>query len=345
MAAGASDELVGRTLGDCRLERLLGRGGMSRAYAARHRLLEAAVVVKLLDPRQAWGNPGLVDAFLREARALGAVLSPHVVRVLSAGTDDATRTPYLVLEHLPGGSLRARLRARDLSPDDVVRLLAEAGEGLGAAHARGIVHGDVKPENVLLDADGRAKVVDFGLAQLAGDAIDGGASRIYGTPAYMAPERIRGAPPDPRADVYALGVMLYECLTDRWPFNAPAPRLLLQKHLDEAPPLEPLREAASPALVRLVAACLSKSPAERPASGDEFARALRATADDDDDDARASTPRRGRSTRRRRVSSTSSATLAAVARRERKAGGGPALLIASLVVAAAAVGALLLVMR
>lgn len=327
----SDDEWIGREFGGCRLERLIGRGGMSRAYEARHRHLDVAVVVKLLDPKRAWANPGLVDAFLREARALGQVTHPHVVRVVSAGTDDATRAPYLVLEHLPGGSLRARLRAGDLGAGDLVRLVAEAGEGLGAAHARGVVHGDVKPENVLLDAEGRAKVIDFGLARVSGEPVAGErTSAVYGTPAYMAPERVRGAPPAPRADVYALGVMLYEVLADRWPFNAPEARLLMRKHLDEAPPLEPLRAIAGERVIRLVAACLSKSPADRPADGAAFARALREAA-------QADASRRGRSTRRR-ASWTSSSGHVALARRERRTGGSGAL-VALIVAAAAVIGA------
>ncbi|MCO5171978.1 MAG: serine/threonine protein kinase [Planctomycetes bacterium] len=323
----SGDEHIGRVLGEVRLVRHLGGGGMSRVYEGRHRHLDAPVVVKLLDPKRAWGKPALVEAFLREARALGAVTHPHVVRVLSAGTEAEGGIPHLVLEHLPGGSLRARLRAGDLEPDEALRLLAEAGDGLGAAHAAGLVHGDVKPENLLLDAGGRIKVVDFGLAQVSGDAVTGA---VFGTPAYMAPERCRGAAPDPRADVYALGVTLYECLTDQWPFNAPAPKLLLEKHQREAPPLEPLEGVAPQAVVDLIAACLAKDPAARPADGAAFARALRAASAAG---GAASPPRRKR--RRRLSSSGSSAALATVARRERRQGGGGATVLIVLLVAAA----------
>lgn len=332
----SDDEHLGRVVGECHLVRHLGGGGMSRVYEGRHRHLDAPVVVKLLDPKRAWGKPALVEAFLREARALGAVAHPHVVRVLSAGTEADGRIPFLVLEHLPGGSLRARLRAGDLEPDDALRLLVEAGEGLGAAHAAGLVHGDVKPENLLLDGEGRVKVVDFGLAQVSGEAVTGA---VFGTPAYMAPERGRGAAPDPRADVYALGVTLYEALTDQWPFNAPAPKLLLEKHRREAPPLEPLREVAPPAVVDLVAACLAKDPAARPADGAAFAKALRAASAGRDGDAR---PRRRR--RRRLASSSSMGALggALTRRGPRRGGGGTTALIVVLLVAAALVVAGLL---
>jgi serine/threonine protein kinase len=321
----AGDELVGKVLGECRLERVLGRGGMSVAYAGRHRHLDIPVVVKTIDPRR--GKKALVEAFLREVKALGAVTHPHVVRLYSAGPDPEGRVLFLVLEHVAGGSLRARLRDGDLEQDELVRILAQAGEGLGAAHAAGIAHGDVKPENLLLDEEGRARVVDFGLAQVAGDPVVGTA--VYGTPAYMAPERCRGGPPDARGDVYALGVTLYEGLVDRWPFNAPEAAKLLRKHLDEPPPLEPLREVAPDALVEFVATCLAKDPAERPADGAAFARGLRAAVATPEAAARA--PRR----RRKRRLSTSSTSTLAVARRERAGGGSSGTAIAAILFAAA----------
>lgn len=331
MAAG--DELVGKVLGECVLERVLGRGGMSVAYAGRHKHLDIPVVVKTIDPRA--GKKALVEAFLREVKALGAVTHPHVVRLYSAGPDPEGRVLFLVLEHVPGGSLRSRLRDGELEQEDIVRLLAQAGEGLGAAHAAGIAHGDVKPENLLLDGEGRVRVVDFGLAQVAGDPVVG--TTVYGTPAYMAPERCRGGAPDARSDVYALGVTLYESLVDSWPFNAPEPRKLLRKHIDEPPPLDPLREVASDALVAFVASCLAKDPTERPADGAAFAAAL-------NDAVAAPEPReapRRRRKKKRRLSSSSASTLA-VARRERGGGSNATTIAVILFAAAICVGVLAL---
>jgi len=273
--AMAETGLVGRTVGGCRLERLLARGGMSATHQGTHLGLELPVVVKTLDPWRAWGRSGLVDAFVREGKALGAVIHPHVVRVLSAGTEG--RIPYLVLEYLPGPSLRVRLREGRPEPAAAVELIAQAARGLGAAHAAGIVHGDVKPDNLLLDAEGRVKVVDFGLARTSGEPVQAQGGAVYGTPAYMAPELVRGAALEPPVDVYALGVTLYEALCDRWPFNAPSPIGILQKHLEEPPPLDPLRAAGLPEpLVGLVARCLAKSPDERPESAAALADALAA---------------------------------------------------------------------
>lgn len=327
MAEGATgDELVGKTLGECRLERVLARGGMSVTFEGRHKLLDVPVVLKLLDPRRAWGKPELTAAFLSEARALGAITHPHVVRVISAGAQDDLS--FLVLEHVGGGTLRARLRDGELEVDEVVELLAQAGEGLGAAHAQGIVHGDVKPENLLLDGEGGLKVVDFGLAKTAGFN-DVGA--LYGTPAYLAPERWRGQAPQPSDDVYALGVTLYECLTDQWPFNAPEPRLLGKKHLEEAPPREPLEESVERPLVEFTLACLSKAPRARLADGAAFAAGLRAAAARQEPPAK----RRPKRARRARRSSASARRVSSgrhpvsLARRGRDGGSNNALLVAA----------------
>jgi serine/threonine protein kinase len=317
-------DLQGRVLGDCVLGALLGRGGMGLTHAAHHRRLDLPVVVKLLDPALG-ARPGVAEAFLREGRALGAVLHPNVVRVYEAGSQDGAQ--FLVLEHVRGGSLRARLRAGHLPLADALRLLTEVGRGLAAAHAAGVAHGDVKPENVLLTSEGQAKVADFGLARFTGEALGvaeagpRGSSRprVWGTPAYMAPERARGMAPDPRSDVYALGVLLHELLVDRWPFNAPTAALLLRKHEEEEPTPDLLEAAGVPApLVDLCLRCLAKAPDDRPPDGAALVEELEALGPDGG----ASRPRR-----RAGVAGRSSGARRALPARPRSSGGGGALAI------------------
>jgi len=329
-------------LGDCVLGDLLGRGGMGLTHAAHHRRLDLPVVVKLLDPALA-ARPGVADAFLREGRALGAVLHPNVVRVYEAGSQDGA--PFLVLERVRGGSLRARLRAGHLPLPEALRLVTDVARGLAAAHAAGVAHGDVKPENVLLTSEGQAKVADFGLARFTGEALaEAGPAwgtatsgqRVWGTPAYMAPERARGVAPDPGSDVYAVGVLLHELLVDRWPFNAPSALLLLRKHEEEAPSSDPLEAAGVPdGVIDLCLRCLSKEPADRPADGAALVEELEALGPDGR--AASARPRRrggvaGRSSGARR---------AALPARPRSSGGGGALAILLVLAGLAALVALL----
>lgn len=334
-------DLRGRVLGDCVLGDLLGRGGMGLTYLAHHRRLDLPVVVKLLDPALA-ARPGVAEAFLREGRALGAVLHPNVVRVYAAGSQDGA--PYLVLEPVRGGSLRARLRAGHLPLPEALRLVTDVARGLAAAHAARVAHGDVKPENVLLTPEGQAKVADFGLARFTGEALgqaEAGPSwgaatsgpRVWGTPAYMAPERGRGALPDARSDVYAIGVLLHELLVDRWPFNAPTPALLLRKHEEEEPPADLLEGGGVPdPLIELCLRCLAKAPDDRPQDGGALVAELEALGPDGG---------AGRPRRRTSPAGRSSGARRALPARPRSGGGGGALLVVLVLAGLAALVALL----
>jgi eukaryotic-like serine/threonine-protein kinase len=202
------------------LEAPIGRGGMGRVYRARQLRLDRLVAVKFLSAELA-SDPTFEARFAREARALGRLSHPHVVGVHDSGTTEAGES-YLVMEWMPGGTLAERL---PLAPDEAIRVARQVCEGLAYAHARGLVHRDVKPENILFDEAGRAKVADFGIARMgegAGTgAITTGPSVVMGTPAYMAPEALAGAPPDPRMDVFAVGVLLTHMIAGRHPQDAP----------------------------------------------------------------------------------------------------------------------------
>jgi len=261
-----------RTIGNYVLGPLLGRGGMSEVHAATHRFLGDRVAIKLLHSQLA-ADAAATAAFVAEATRTRAIDHPGVVRVLDFGSDgDAF---YLVMERLDGESLAARLaRAGRLAEPEVRRLGAAIADGLAAAHDRGIVHRDLKPGNIVLVGD-QPKVIDFGIAREVAAAATG--SRL-GTIAYMAPEQLTGGLVAPCVDIWALGVLLYEAVAGRLPFDGFAAGRTPQ--LFEAPP--PLGGVApvSPALASLIAGCLERDLTRRPPSMRAIAGALRDTGEE-----------------------------------------------------------------
>jgi TolB-like protein/tRNA A-37 threonylcarbamoyl transferase component Bud32/Tfp pilus assembly protein PilF len=275
------DELQ-RALGPAyRLERELGGGGMSHVFVAHEEALGRDVVVKVLAPELAQGLS--VERFAREIRLAAALQEPHIVPVLAAGVT-ADGLPYYTMPYVRGESLRARMAAGPVPLGEAVAILRDVATALEHAHARGIVHRDIKPDNVLLS--GRTAVVtDFGIAKaLAASRTqerrgDGTLTQLgtsLGTPAYMAPEQAAGDDVDARADVYAWGVVAYELLAGRHPFAGRATaQQLMAAHIAEAPPA--LAHAAPHVprhLAALVTACLAKTPAERPADADALLTGL-----------------------------------------------------------------------
>jgi serine/threonine-protein kinase len=259
------DPWPGRTLDErFVVQGLLGAGAMGRVYRARDRRHDRAVALKLLDVNLA-ADPRTAERFAREARSAMRIRSPHVVVVYDLGREPPG-LPYLTMELIEGPSLRALLRGgRRLTAASVARLGADLARGLAAAHAEGVVHRDLKPDNVLVatGAEGdTVKIVDFGLAKLA-DEPPGGSGlttvgRVLGTPAYLSPEQASGQPAGPPSDVYALGVLLYRARSGVKPFTGPT-LALLARHISEAPP--PLGDEP---LDRLILELLEKPPARRP---------------------------------------------------------------------------------
>ena len=244
-----------------RLERRIGAGGMSEVWEATDAELGRKVAVKLLafdaDPAR----------FDREARAAAGLAHPNVCALYDYG--DAGGRRFMVLELLPGGSLDDRLAAgRPLPDDETRRIAAEIAAGLAHAHQRGVVHRDLKPANVLFDAEGRAKIADFGIARTRGATGLTEAGTVLGTAAYISPEQARGDPATPASDVYAFGVILFRMLTGRLPFEAPDALALAAMHRDlPTPTVSEIRPDAPPLLESVAAAALAKSPADRPRDG------------------------------------------------------------------------------
>jgi serine/threonine-protein kinase len=276
-------EQIRETLGSSfTVERELGGGGMSRVFVAYDQALERRVVVKVLAPElMADVN---TERFRREILVIAGLQHPHIVPVLSAG--DMGGRPYLVMPFVDGESLRARItRAGPMRIVEAVGVLRDVARALAYAHERGIVHRDIKPDNVLIHA-GSAVVADFGVAK----ALDGArrtpgmasqgtltaAGASMGTPGYMAPEQIAADPnADYRVDIYAFGATAYETLAGKGPFHGRPPHALLAAHLSEAPPpLATLRPDVPAALAALVMRCLEKDPDRRPQNAQQILIAL-----------------------------------------------------------------------
>lgn len=256
-----------RVLGRYELGAVLGSGGLAVVHRARDRETGAAVAVKALLPQYA-ADAELRRRFLREAEALGALQHPGIVGLLDAGAEGAAA--YLVMELVPGETLRQRLdREGRLPYAEVKRIGLLLCDALDHAHRSGIVHRDVKPQNVLLREDGAVKLSDFGAARVHALASLSASSLLWGSPEYMAPEQFTGAPVDPRADLYSLGVMLFEALTGRLPFGEGAPLGRLAAGIALPPP-----ETGTPALDRLFALLLHSEPGQRPASASDVGRLL-----------------------------------------------------------------------
>ena len=268
-------------LGPFKLVKPLGRGGMGVVYLAEDTQLGRKAAVKVMRPEMTAYDPRAYERFLREARAAAAVRHDHVVTVYQVGEENGV--PYLAMELLRGTSLSAYL---DRNPAPTVasamRLGREIAEGLAAAHAKGLVHRDIKPGNIWLEApNGRVKLLDFGLARPAGPDVPGpdrltGSGLVVGTPGYMSPEQARGEPLDERTDLFSLGVVLYLLCTGKEPFAGANPTAVLTAlAVDRQAPARDVNPKVPEALSTLIDRLLEKKPADRPASAAEVAKALR----------------------------------------------------------------------
>ncbi|HEY0253211.1 MAG TPA: protein kinase [Kofleriaceae bacterium] len=275
----AIDPLIGSQLGAYRVESLIGIGGMGRVYKAIQPAIGSRVAIKVLS-RECSDRKDLVERFFAEARAINVVAHESIVNVLDLATLPDGR-PYIVMEFLDGTSLSNVIEyAKEHGPlpmGTVTKLVIEVLDALAAAHAKGVIHRDLKPDNIFVSPTGRAKVLDFGIAKLQPE--HGGKNThtgsLLGTPPYMSPEQAAGRPIDTRADLYAMGIILFECLTLQRPFVADALFDLLKKHIEEPPPSpRALRPDMPLELEQVIFTALAKFPAQRFANARAMSAAL-----------------------------------------------------------------------
>ena len=265
-SGSGSTGVEGRSINQFDLLEKIGEGGMGRVYKARDRKLDRLVALKFL-------AGGLLESehahsrFLREARALSAVSHPHIATIYDVA--ETGGEPFLVLEYLSGGTLKAKLHHlvgenRHLSISQILGYAIQIAEGLSHAHRNGIVHRDVKTSNILLDAEGNLKITDFGLARFQGAEAITGQGHAIGTAAYMSPEQAQGRDVDPRTDIFSFGVVLFEIATGELPFRADHSQAVIYQILNSPPrSLRELNPDAPPALERIVTRALQKDPAQR----------------------------------------------------------------------------------
>ena len=275
-----ADPLVGRVLdGRYAVTARIAHGGMATVYLALDTRLDREVALKVMHAELA-RDDDFVRRFIGEAKSVARLSHQNVVAVFDQGADGPFL--YLAMEYVPGRTLKELLRERGrFSPAAALEILTGVLDGLAAAHASGIVHRDVKPENVLLTADGRVKVADFGLARAQAAAGHTRTGLLIGTVAYLPPEQVTGDPTGPRSDVYSAGVMLFELLTGHQPFTGDNPLAIAYQHVNQDVPAPSSVVPGIPVPVdQLVLAATSRDPARRPADAGEFVRAVRRVRDD-----------------------------------------------------------------
>jgi len=278
----------GTRLGPYEIQSAIGAGGMGEVYKARDTRLDRTVAIKVLPPDVS-GDPERRARFEREAKTIAGLNHPHICTLHDVGEHEGST--FLVMEHIVGETLAARLSKGALPPEQALTVATEIAEALSAAHRQGVIHRDLKPANVMLTKAG-AKLLDFGLAKLAGHGEQPAASMmtaaptqagtltgqgvIVGTLQYMAPEQLEGKPPDARTDLWALGAILYEMLTGKRAFEGESAVSVMSAIMEREPaPIASLQPLTPPALDRLVRRCLAKSPEDRPDTAHDVADELR----------------------------------------------------------------------
>jgi serine/threonine protein kinase len=258
-------------VGRYQLFETLGVGATSRVVRGFDPMIGRQLAIKLFRPELAIGEAR--ERFLREARVVGQLTHPNIITLHDMGIDESTQTPYLVMEFIDGTPLDRLLEKGTLPLPRACAWIAHAAEALEAAHTRGVIHGDVKPANILISADGKVKLTDFGMARVA--KRDTGDSPLLGTPAYWCPEQIMGRPQDARSDIFSLGVVLYEMVTGTRPFEADSLQGVCNRVLSSTAMMPSQLQPSIPSSFdEIIASCLAKNPETRLSSGEKLAQML-----------------------------------------------------------------------
>ena len=266
------DPLIGKTVGRYRIEAEISRGGMGVVYRGRQLSLNRSVAIKALPPQFAVDEE-FVHRFRQEAESIAGLAHENIVHVYDI--EEAYGTWFIMMEYVEGVDLRTALRSRPPGPDEIRRIGIAVARALHAAHQRGIVHRDVKGHNVMITADGSVKLMDFGLARVAGSGVKTQTGTVMGTPEYMAPEQAQSGEISPRTDLYSLGVVLFELATGRVPFAEGDAFAIALKHITQEPPLpRSLNPDIPPWLEEIIIKSMAKKPEDRYQSAAELERAL-----------------------------------------------------------------------
>lgn len=263
-----------------RVQERIGQGGMAYVLKARDLNLQRDVAIKILR-EDLIQDPRFRARFLQEARSAANLAHPNVVTIHDFGLDDDRY--YMVMEHVDGTDLKTRIRREDgLNLQESLDIMDQVCSAVGYAHRAGVVHCDIKPQNILVTADGRAKVTDFGIARaLASIRPDERSDEFWGSPQYLSPEQARGDPVSPASDVYALGVTLFEMLTGELPYQAPDARTLISLHLNAPiPSMRSIDPGLPQDLDQVVRKLLSKHPTARFRTADQLGAVLRSLSED-----------------------------------------------------------------
>jgi serine/threonine protein kinase len=249
----------------------VGSGAFARVARAHDPYIGRIVAIKIFPPEIARAEAR--EKFFQEARVFGQISHPNIITLHDMGIDETSQTPFFVMEFVDGQPLDRILEKGTVPFPRACAWMGDIAVALAVAHRKGVIHGDVKPANILITADGRVKLSDFGMARLA--SRDTGSTQLLGTPAYWCPEQIMGRPQDARSDIFSLGGVLYELLTGESPFHAESLQAVCTRVLSSNPLPPSQRNASIPAgLDELVMRCLTKDPALRPASCEALAEGL-----------------------------------------------------------------------
>jgi hypothetical protein len=264
---------AGSNVGPYRIIEPVGRGGMASVFKAYEASLDRYVALKVLPP-EFLHDPTFAERFRREAQTIAKLEHPQIIPIFAYDIDTATGTPWMAMRLISGGSLSQRIRRGRLAPAECARILKDVGDALDYAHSAGVIHRDVKPQNVLLDDSGRVYLADFGIAKMVeASAHMTATGMITGTPQYMAPEQALGKSIDKSIDIYALGIVAYELFTGRVPFSADTPVAVLMKQASEPMPLPPVNEVQEE-VTRAILRATAKDPSARWPTATAFARAI-----------------------------------------------------------------------